>query len=303
MPETLIDTTKGSQDILAQLQADFDRTNADAAAAATATTTGAATDGATATQDEELEYTVDLGDGQKLSFVGKSEEEIQGKVEAALKEALKAKAAPAAASTTTTAAATTARAAAKRKTLSKDEEFAVVQEIRTGNLVEGLRKLIESQYGLTPERADEINQEIDEQKKYRVATSATAEFLEKHPEFVPSEHNKKMIGNYLTRMGLDPTLQTIEEAYSSLKGAGLLITEKAAATTTATTTQASGAAAGATAAATTRRAASSLFGRRGAAHASSSTNGKKVPTDAEMEKIVKEGGSQALLEHLEAINS
>jgi predicted transcriptional regulator len=268
-----VDTTKSSETILQQLEETASKT--------TETTT-----------EEAVVYTkeIDLGDGNKVTFEGDTPEELEQKIVTAYAAAVKR-------NKTRPAAQTETVQTVQRKQLTNDELFALDQEFKTGKPTDAIKKYILAEFGMTPEQFHEIREEVSEQKKVRLAQKAVSDFTAAHPEFPQNEANQRLMGNYLnTAKGGVVTVETLEEAFDHLNGAGLIVQNKKPGTETTTTET------------TTKKkvAASGLFGKTGAS-GSSTTSTKKVPSqaeiDREVEKIVKAGGGQQqILEYFESIN-
>jgi hypothetical protein len=292
---------------------------ANEAAAATAANAGAQP-GAADNKDELFTEEIDLGNGETLTFEAATQEELREKIFEGYRKALAASkqgAAPGAAAVAQPGAAAGKEGAQagvpvpqkKGRKLTADEEFAIETEFKTGKPIAAFRRWIETEYGMTVDELAESAREggavARTTQRFEREKTAVAAFREKHPEYPPmTDKSVDLVRRYLDSSGKEASVETLEAAYAHL--GELLVPAKGAPAGAGATAQPGAAATGATAAAATttvkKPAASGLFGKTGAAARTAATGTKKIPTDAEMQKVAKEQGSGALLEMLEEAN-
>ncbi len=248
-----------------------------------------------ANQDDGLfTETVKLPGGEEIVFEAETQEELREKILTSFGEALaKSKQAPTASPSTTVTP-----AAKQRKQLSKDEEFAIDTEFKSGSAVKGIEKLFELRYGKSidevVEAAEKGGDVAHRTERFAREQSAVAKFRNDHPEYVGTPKNEVAFNLYLA--GREATPELLNEAYENLNSKGMLEKEESAKPGTAN--PANPANPNQPEPPPKRRpAGSGLWGRPGAG--GSRTPVKKGLSDAEIQKIATEQGSDALLAKLE----
>lgn len=263
-------------------------------------------DKAAAEDDEGYFEEVDLGNGEKLTFDGKTPEEVRDKVLAWIKDAApKAKAAAVAApakAANETARPAEEKPAAVKKTLSQDEEFAIDNEFKNGSPRKALNDFMVKQYGMS---LDEVVEQAREGGNAAISTrranreiSAVAEFREKHPEYEGTVTNRTAMELWLKAGSLEATAENLEKGYVELTAAGV-IKPKAAEAAPKTENKTENKTETKTETKPLRRSqASGLFGKQGTPGRRDIAP-KKGASDAEVYKAFNEGGSDAVLAKLQ----
>lgn len=112
------------------------------------------------------------------------------------------------------------------KKLTADDEFRLSQDLSM-TPTKAMREWFESEMGITIEDFRENQQKALEAVQTNRSIEAGNRFIASHPEYINNVTNAQRIGNYIARLGLDPTdLKSYETAYKELTSVGTIETNK-----------------------------------------------------------------------------
>lgn len=158
---------------------------------------------------------IDLGDGSGVQvFEAPSVEELVDKLAVAQANA-----------TRKIRELTSAKKQEAAPELSADEEWVIAQELATKPL-EAFEKLFEKKLGRKPA---ELQKDLDDLAAFRreeAERKSAKEFVDAHPDYVPTPKNGARIEKWLRVEGLAATPENIEKAFQDLSESGLLESKK-----------------------------------------------------------------------------
>lgn len=112
----------------------------------------------------------------------------------------------------------------QEKTLTPEERYAISQELNDPSKFESARdRLFESAVGVPPAQLRDTLNRQQSQTQQIVARQNAEVWLERHPEFYACTENINTVCEWMTKMGLQPTIRNFEYAQSKMEEAGLLL--------------------------------------------------------------------------------